>query len=68
MHAPVEIKIRDDGPYKITGPIRLVDAEGRVLEVPEDVPVALCRCGRSETKPFCDGTHKGAFASRVRAA
>jgi CDGSH-type Zn-finger protein len=64
---PVEIKVRDDGPYKVTGPIRLIDPDGAVLEVPEGVPVALCRCGRSATKPFCDGSHKGVFASRVRA-
>ena len=54
---PVEIKVRDNGPYKVTGPIRLVDAEGRTWETGEG-PVALCRCGASRTKPFCDATHK----------
>lgn len=63
----VEVKVRDDGPYKITGPVRLVDADGAVFDVPPDVPVALCRCGLSSEKPFCDGSHKGVFASRVRA-
>ena len=63
----VEVKVRDDGPYKVTGPIRLVDPDGGVLEVPEGGAVALCRCGLSTTKPFCDGSHKGAFDSRVRA-
>jgi CDGSH-type Zn-finger protein len=62
----VEIKIRDDGPYKITGPVRLIDAEGNALEVPEG-PIALCRCGLSETKPFCDASHKTGFSSCVRA-
>ena len=59
MSSPdVEIKVRDDGPYKVTGPVRLVDAEGNVFDVPEGRPIALCRCGRSRTKPFCDRTHR----------
>ena len=53
----VEIKVRDNGPYKVTGPIRLIDAEGNAFALPEG-PIVLCRCGRSSTKPFCDTTHK----------
>lgn len=65
---PVEIKVRDDGPYKVTGPVRIVDGQGAVLEVEAGRAVALCRCGRSQTKPFCDATHKSTgFASCVRA-
>jgi CDGSH-type Zn-finger protein len=50
----VTIKIRDNGPYVVEGDFTLVDASGN------DVPIlkkALCRCGGSTTKPFCDGTH-----------
>jgi CDGSH-type Zn-finger protein len=72
MDAPaVEIKVRDDGPYRVTGPVRLIDAEGNVFDVPGDRPIALCRCGRSHTKPFCDKSHKeSGFSScpRARAA
>ncbi|HLM50749.1 MAG TPA: CDGSH iron-sulfur domain-containing protein [Solirubrobacteraceae bacterium] len=65
----VEIKVRDDGPYKVTGPVRLIDAEGRRWDLPGDRPVALCRCGRSRDKPFCDASHKeGGFSSCPRAA
>lgn len=65
----VEIKVRDDGPYKVTGPIRLVDVDGRAWELPEGGSVALCRCGRSQTKPFCDRSHREAgFRSCERAA
>jgi CDGSH-type Zn-finger protein len=65
----VEIKVRDDGPYKVTGPVRLIDADGGIFDVPEGVPVALCRCGHSQDKPFCDATHKSVgFASCPRAA
>jgi CDGSH-type Zn-finger protein len=54
----VEIKVRDNGPYKVTGPVRLIDASGGVFEVSGDEPIALCRCGASQTKPFCDASHK----------
>ena len=55
----VEIKVRDNGPYKVTGPIRLIDADGSEFELPDDgKPIVLCRCGGSETKPFCDSSHK----------
>ncbi len=45
-----------NGPYLIVGPITLIDPEGRALAVAGE-KVALCRCGASATKPFCDGTH-----------
>jgi CDGSH-type Zn-finger protein len=55
----VVIKVRDNGPYKITGPVTLIDADGNEFELPDDGrPLALCRCGGSETKPFCDSSHK----------
>ena len=61
MEAPhVEIKVRDNGPYKVTGPVRLVDAEGGVFEIPEGRAIALCRCGHSQRKPFCDAAHRAA--------
>jgi CDGSH-type Zn-finger protein len=54
----VEIKVRDNGPYKVTGPVRLIDADGNAFELPEGRALALCRCGRSATKPFCDASHR----------
>lgn len=66
---PVEIKVRDNGPYKVTGPVRIVDAEGNAWEVDASRPVALCRCGQSMTKPFCDKSHRAAgFESCERVA
>ena len=69
MGTEVEIKVRENGPYKVTGPIRLIDADGNVFELPDDGrPVALCRCGGSTTKPFCDGKHsERGFAAAERA-
>lgn len=57
MGDEVVIKVREDGPYKVSGPVRIVDADGAVHDAGEG-PVALCRCGHSATKPFCDGSHR----------
>lgn len=55
----LQLRLRDDGPLVIEGPFRLVDAEGNAFTLPTDKPaVALCRCGQSASKPFCDGSHK----------
>jgi CDGSH-type Zn-finger protein len=61
--------VRDDGPYKVTGPVRLVDAEGNEFELPADgKAITLCRCGRSAEKPFCDRAHRECgFSARERA-
>lgn len=54
----VVIKVRENGPYKITGPVTIVDADGHEFTIDEPGrPIVLCRCGGSTTKPFCDGTH-----------
>ena len=50
----ITIKIRDNGPYIVEGDFRLTDANGQEVPVKK---AALCRCGGSTTKPFCDGTH-----------
>ena len=67
--APVEIKVRENGPLRVQGPIRLLDADGSEYDLGERGEViALCRCGGSTTKPFCDGTHsKTGFEAAERA-
>jgi CDGSH-type Zn-finger protein len=47
----------ENGPLLIRGDFTLVSPDGEVID-PGRRTVALCRCGRSATKPFCDGTHK----------
>jgi CDGSH-type Zn-finger protein len=42
----------------VTGPVKIVDAEGNELVLPEGDSIALCRCGHSRTKPFCDKSHR----------
>ncbi len=54
----VVIKVRENGPYKVTGPVRIVDVDGNEYDLADQgESVVLCRCGGSTTKPFCDGTH-----------
>ncbi|MEA2455169.1 MAG: hypothetical protein QOI45_1431 [Thermoleophilaceae bacterium] len=54
----VVIKVRHNGPYKVTGPITLIDADGNEYDLGDQgESIVLCRCGASTTKPFCDKTH-----------
>jgi len=46
-----------DGPLLVRGPFTLVDQDGAEITVDRKT-VALCRCGKSRLRPFCDGTHK----------
>jgi CDGSH-type Zn-finger protein len=49
------IQVLPKGPYLVAGKITLLDASGNRIEAGEKI--ALCRCGASTNKPFCDGTH-----------
>lgn len=64
MSEKVTIKVRDNGSLLVTGDVELIDAEGKPFETKP--AFSLCRCGLSESKPFCDGSHKGHFESVVR--
>ena len=55
--AQVTIRPLKDGPYQVFGKPPVLDSEGAEYPADED-PIYLCRCGRSASKPFCDGTHK----------
>ena len=46
-----------NGPYLVRGPFTIVDQDGEEIEAKRKV-IALCRCGKSQIRPFCDGTHK----------
>lgn len=57
--ADVTIRLRENGPLVVEGGIQIVDHEGNPFELPANKPaVALCRCGHSGNKPFCDGSHR----------
>lgn len=64
----VVIRANRNGPFVVQGPVRVVDHEGNEHDVSGKKSVALCRCGASTTKPFCDGTHsKIGFAAAEQA-
>jgi len=50
------VEPRPNGPLFVRGRVHIVDDDGRLIR--EDTRVALCRCGGSANKPFCDGTHR----------
>jgi CDGSH-type Zn-finger protein len=60
MAERVEIRCRENGPLVVTGEVKVVDHLGNEFADPSGKPnIALCRCGHSRTKPFCDGSHRG---------
>ncbi len=57
MEDRTRISTYEDGPFLVTGGrFRLVDVDGGEFPVEKET-IALCRCGASTKKPFCDGTH-----------
>lgn len=65
----VRIEVTRNGSYHVLGPVTVVDHKGNEV-VLDGEDIWLCRCGHSETKPFCDGSHrrvgfKGAIADSV---
>lgn len=63
--ANVTVKVMDNGPLVVNGEIELIDAEGNRFTTKQQF--GLCRCGQSNKKPFCDGTHRGKFEDCARA-
>lgn len=56
MAERTKITALDNGPFLVKGAVNGTDADGNKFRA-ERATVALCRCGGSETKPLCDGTH-----------
>jgi CDGSH-type Zn-finger protein len=53
----VTITVRKNGPFLVNGPAKLVDADGNAFDLTGKSVYALCRCGQSANRPFCDGAH-----------
>ena len=59
MADPIVIRCRENGPFVIQGPIKVVDHLGNEFPLnPAKESYALCRCGQSKNKPLCDGSHR----------
>jgi CDGSH-type Zn-finger protein len=66
--ATTRIEIRNDGSIKVEGDFEIVDQDGKPFGLSGRTKVALCRCGYSENKPFCDGSHRrNSFQSTIQA-
>ena len=53
----VKITTLANGPLIVEGVVQLVDAQDQPIALPQKPRLALCRCGASASKPFCDGSH-----------
>ena len=51
------ITVRNNGPLRLEGDFTLCDADGGTFDLAGRTAISLCRCGHSENKPFCDGSH-----------
>jgi CDGSH-type Zn-finger protein len=63
-----KVTIFNNGPVRLEGEFEIFDAAGNKFGLAGRTVISLCRCGQSENKPFCDGTHgRQGFASSCEA-
>ncbi|MCS7085956.1 MAG: CDGSH iron-sulfur domain-containing protein [Bacteroidia bacterium] len=62
-----KIVINNDGSIKVEGEFEIFDASGRSYGLGGRTAISLCRCGWSNNKPFCDGSHRGKFEHKSEA-
>ena len=65
---PVKITPQNNGPIRIEGEFEICDPSGAVFGLAGRTAISLCRCGHSENKPFCDGSHNRAGFTHAVAA
>ncbi|HTQ87595.1 MAG TPA: CDGSH iron-sulfur domain-containing protein [Candidatus Solibacter sp.] len=66
--ADVKITVKDNGSLLVEGNISIVDPSGNAFGLAGRTAISLCRCGHSNNKPFCDGSHKtSGFTSHCEA-
>lgn len=51
------VKVFNNGPLRIEGEFTICDANGKEFGLSGRTAIGLCRCGMSDNKPFCDGSH-----------
>ena len=59
--AATKITVNDNGSLKVEGDFELVDRTGTPYDLGGREIISICRCGLSNNKPFCDGSHKNHF-------
>jgi CDGSH-type Zn-finger protein len=65
--ASTRITVNSNGSLRIEGDFEIVDKDGNAYGLQGRTAVTLCRCGRSNNKPFCDASHKGHFEHDAKA-
>lgn len=66
--AATKITIANNGSIRVEGEFVILDPEGAAFDLAGRTAISLCRCGQSQNKPFCDGSHKRiGFVDEVRA-
>lgn len=66
--AATKITVTNNGPLVVEGDFEILDQESKPFGLAGRTRLSLCRCGHSENKPFCDGSHKKvSFQSVVQA-
>ncbi len=55
---PTKVTINNNGPIRLEGEFDISDAQGKLYGLAGRTVISLCRCGHSENKPFCDGSHR----------
>ena len=65
--AATKITVKSNGSLKVEGDFELVDVTGAPYDLGGREIISICRCGLSQNKPFCDGSHKGHFEHEARA-
>jgi len=68
MDEAVSITCIPNGPLRVTGNFVIKDSQGKDFDVAGRTTISLCRCGHSQIKPFCDGSHaRNGFQSVIEA-
>ena len=68
MDEPATIIVANNGPLRVSGNFVIKDVQGKEFDLSGRTMVSLCRCGFSENKPFCDGSHaRQGFQSMIEA-
>lgn len=63
-----KITVNNNGSIRIEGEVTICDTQGGTFGLAGRTVISLCRCGHSENKPFCDGSHKRVgFQSEIKA-
>lgn len=65
--ASTKVIVNNNGSLKIEGDFEIVDAQGNAYGLQGRTVLSLCRCGQSNNKPFCDGSHKNGFEHEGKA-